>query len=196
MRLFSICLLRRVRGLCVFFLQMICAAMLAAQFVPTNDPPQYGPYNASFLAGGDGLRVIVDEKDTVLRADSPWTISCWVKFDEPVKAPTLVAGLGETSEEYPRYLSVDANGVTLWMGKDNTLSGKAALPPGKWIFLATEFDGKEFRLYSDGVAVTSGTLAVSATLCSGVVNVSVPFTGVPAPYEEPTCCPFAYRYAW
>jgi Glycosyl hydrolase 2 galactose-binding domain-like/Exo-beta-D-glucosaminidase Ig-fold domain/Glycosyl hydrolases family 2/Concanavalin A-like lectin/glucanases superfamily len=167
MRLFSVCLLGRVRWFCVFFLQMICAAMLAAQFVPTNDPPQFGPYNASFLAGGDGLRVIVDEKDTVLRADSPWSLSCWVMFDEAVKAPTLVAGFGETTEEYPRYLTVDASGMALWMGKDNSLGGKAALPPGRWIFLAAEFDGKEFRLFANGEQVAQGMLvlgSVSAVL--------------------------------
>src|SRR5580700_5040215 len=69
------------------------AGAVQAQFVPTNNPPQYGPYNAVFLRGGDGLRAALPATDTVLRADSPWTLWCWVRFEEPIKAPTLVAGL-------------------------------------------------------------------------------------------------------
>jgi len=157
----------KVRLFCILVVQFLFTGLLAAQFVPTNDPPQYGPYNAVFLAGGDGLRENLEEKDTVLRADSPWTLSCWVRFDEPVVQPILIAGLGETTEEYPRYLSVAPGEVVLWMGKENSLSGKASLPPGKWHFLSAEFDGKDFRLFANGEQVAQGTLAmgtVSAVL--------------------------------
>lgn len=152
----------RARLLCAFFMQCLFAGMLAAQFVPTNDPPQYGPFNGVFLAGGDGLRVNLEEKDTVLRADSPWTLSCWVLLDEPVKASTLIAGLGETTEEYPRYLSVDANSLTLWMGRDNSLAGKATLSPGKWAFFAAEFDGSEFRIFANAEQIAQGTLVLGS----------------------------------
>lgn len=104
------------------------------------------------------MREPVAANDTVLRADSPWTLSCWVRFDEPIKAPTLLAGLGETTEEYPRYLSVDARNLALWVGKHNSLSGAAVLTHDKWHFLAAEFDGIEFHLYADGEQVAHGTL--------------------------------------
>jgi len=67
---------------------------LNAQIVPTNDPPVYGPYNATIEQGGDGLRKKMMEKDTVLRADSPWTMYAWVNFDAPVTQPELVVGIG------------------------------------------------------------------------------------------------------
>jgi Exo-beta-D-glucosaminidase Ig-fold domain/Glycosyl hydrolases family 2/Concanavalin A-like lectin/glucanases superfamily/Glycosyl hydrolases family 2, TIM barrel domain len=135
---------------------------IQAQFVPTNNPPQYGPYNAIFLRGGDGLHSQLTANDTVTRADSPWTLWCWVRFEEPIKAPTLVAGLGEITEEYPRYLSLDAGKVILWMGENNSLSGSATLAPGKWHFLAAAFDGKEFSIYANGDQISRGTLVLGS----------------------------------
>ena len=162
----------------ILLAQFFLTGALCAQVVPTNDPPQYGPYNASFLQGGDGLREPLAANDTVLRADSPWTLSCWVRFDEPIKAPTLVAGLGETTEEYPRYLSVDAGRVSFWMGKDNSLSGPAVLAPGTWHFLAAEFDGKEFRLYADAEQVAHGALDL------GSVSPVLQMAPAPSPFPN------------
>jgi hypothetical protein len=138
------------------------AASLRAQIPVSNDPPQYGPYNGVFLAGGDGLNAPLAEHDTVLLADSAWTLYCWVRADEPLQNSTLLAGFGDTAEEYPRYLGADAHSVFLWMGKDNTLSAPATLPPGKWQFLAATFDGSEFRIYSDGVQIASGALVLGS----------------------------------
>jgi Exo-beta-D-glucosaminidase Ig-fold domain/Concanavalin A-like lectin/glucanases superfamily/Glycosyl hydrolases family 2/Glycosyl hydrolases family 2, sugar binding domain/Glycosyl hydrolases family 2, TIM barrel domain len=152
----------RVRLLCVLFAQIVSTSLAVAQFIPSNDPLQYGPYNATFLAGGDGLRANLEEKDTVLHADSPWTLSCWVRFDEPVKAPTLIAGLGDTTEEYPRYLRVDDGSVALWIGKENTLSAKATLAPEKWQFVAAAFDGTQFRLFVNGQQVAQGMLTLGS----------------------------------
>ncbi len=138
------------------------AAAVRAQFVPTNNPPQYGPFNAIFLRGGDGLRSPISATDTVLRADSPWTMWCWLRFEEPIKAPTLLAGLGEITEEYPRYLSLGAGKVSLWMGEDNSLSASATLTPGKWHLLAAEFDGTQFSIYVDGNQLARGTLVLGS----------------------------------
>ncbi|MGA8232357.1 MAG: LamG-like jellyroll fold domain-containing protein [Candidatus Acidiferrales bacterium] len=135
---------------------------LAAQIPIENDPAQYGPYNGVFMSGGEGLREPLLEHDTVLRADSAWTLSCWVRVDEPVKFPTLIAGLGNVADEYPRYLSLDADSLSLWMGKDNILSGSIALTPLQWHFLAAAFDGTEFHLYSDGEEVAHGALVLGS----------------------------------
>src|SRR5215469_11799802 len=44
-------------GLLLVLAPFIFAPQLAAQIeIPTNDPPQYGPYNGAFVAGGDGLK--------------------------------------------------------------------------------------------------------------------------------------------
>lgn len=158
-----------------------CVAV--AQFPVTHDPPQYGPYNGIFLADGVGLKIplvstydsslfadgmgpedtAVHIHDSVLRADSPWSLFCWIKTDEPVSTRELVAGLGSTTAEYPRYLAVDAGMITLWMGEDNLLSGPADLKPGEWHLIAATFDGSRFHLYSDGRPVGSGVLMIGST---------------------------------
>ena len=89
----------------LFFFFLLFAAFIvsaAAQIVPTNDPPVYGPYNADIAQGGDGIHKKMVEKDTVLRADSPWTMYAWVQIDAAVPAPELVAGFGDVSAEYSR----------------------------------------------------------------------------------------------
>src|SRR5579864_9214314 len=70
----------------------------------TNDPPFYGPYNAVFLPDGDGLKKPLAKNDSLLLADSPWSIYAWVKPAEALKLPSLVAGLGDPEDEFSRYL--------------------------------------------------------------------------------------------
>jgi hypothetical protein len=143
---------------------MICFFLLASlvgsfsQTPVTNDPPFYGPFNATLLSGGDGLKKPLEKDDSVLRADSPWSLYAWVKSAEALNGPALVAGMADPSEEFSRYLALDSEHVILWMGKNNSLSGAASLVPGKWHFLAATFDGHQFQLYSDGAQVASGKL--------------------------------------
>lgn len=162
------------------FVLAVCGAApsVRAQAPPTNNPPQYGPYNGVFLYGGDGLTKDLVENDSVLLADSPWSMYCWVRFDEPLIAPTLVAGMGDPNEEYPRYLGIDAHHVFYWMGKDNEITAHAALAPETWHFLAATFDGQQFHLYSDGGPAASGPLllgTVSAVL--GMAPPKFPIAG-------------------
>ena len=139
---------------CVF----AAAFRVRAQAPPTINPPYYGPYNAAFLYGGDGLSKEMVKDDTVLLANSPWSMYCWLRFDEPLSAPALIAGMGDPKEEYPRYLGADAQEVFYWMGKDNQLSAPVTLASNEWHLLAVTFDGRQFRLFSDGEAVASGAL--------------------------------------
>ena len=157
---------------------LIATAVRAhSQAQVTNDPPSYGPFNAVFLADGDGLKKALVKSDSVLRADSPWSLYGWVKPAEALKTPTLVAGIGDPEEEFSRYLALDGDHLTLWMGKDNSLSGAAALAPGKWHFLAATFDGEEFRLYSDSAQVASGKLDLGSV--SPVLEMAPP--SLPSP---------------
>src|SRR5664279_3507056 len=149
------------------FIAVVTALLLAgvvsagAQIVPTNDPPVYGPYNVTSAQGGDGVHKKMVEKDTVLRADSPWTMYAWVQVAAPVTGPQLVAGYGDVAAEYSRYLGLDAGKLMLWMGLDNSFSAPATVTPGKWQFVAATFDGQSvFRLYSDGAQVGQGVLAL------------------------------------
>ena len=146
----------------LFFLLLVSAWChpAAAQIVPTNDPPVYGPYNARILQGGDGLRKPMVARDTVLRADSPWTLYGWVQTDMPITAPLLVAGVGDVADEYSRFLGLDAGKLMLWMGAYNSFTAPLTVTLGRWQFLAATFDGSTFRLYSDGTQVGQGTLAL------------------------------------
>jgi hypothetical protein len=140
--------------------------------ITTNDPAFYGPFNAVFMADGEGLRKPLLEHDSVLRADSPWSLYCWMRTDVALQAPTLLAGIGNPTEEYPRYLALDANKLILWMGKDNSLTAPAVLSSAKWHFLAATFDGNEFRLYNDGALVGSGKLDLGSV--SPVLQIAPP----------------------
>ncbi len=138
-----------------------CLATLSSAQIPiTNDPPSYGPYNAVLLAGGAGLKKTLVEHDTVLRADSSWTLYCWVRTDELPSGLSLIVGIGDVTEEYPRYLGVEGGKLIFWMGKDNSLTSSAALSVGNWQFLAATFDGDSFHLYSDGAEVGTGRLTL------------------------------------
>jgi hypothetical protein len=142
--------------------------------ITTNDPAFYGPFNAVFMADGEGLRKPLLEHDSVLRADSPWSLYCWMRTDVALQAPTLLAGIGNPTEEYPRYLALDANKLILWMGKDNSLTAPAVLSSAKWHFLAATFDGNEFRLYNDGALVGSGKLTSARSVQSSKSRPRIP----------------------
>ena len=142
-----------------FLLLSIFAPRLAAQIeIPTNDPPQYGPYNGTFLAGGDGLKKQMVKTDTVLRADSPWSLWAWVRTDEAPKGAILLVGFGEWDAEYGRYIGVDGDKLAYWGGKGLGFSGNAKLAPGEWHFVGATFDGQVFRLYAEGAQVAEGKL--------------------------------------
>lgn len=134
--------------------------------------PQIGPYNAVFLRGGLGLRYGVEAVDPILRADTPWTISTWFRPSEAVTEREFLAGLGDTTSEYPRLLTLEPTGVSLWMGEGNELRASASIRPGEWHLLSATYDGREVRLYSDGSLVETGTLTLGPA--TGVVQIAPP----------------------
>ena len=141
----------------------ISSALSHAQQGITNDPVRYGPYNATFLPGGTGLRYPMhNSQDTLLRADAPWTLSTWYRASEPVTGRELLAGVGDVSSEYPRMLTLQPGEVSLWMGAGNELAGPARFAPGEWHLLSATFDGTAERLYADGVLVATGTLTLGS----------------------------------
>jgi beta-galactosidase/beta-glucuronidase len=141
----------------LFAAAFFCVGQTCGQiYIPTNDPPYYGPYNAVFLAGGDELKKHLVKNDTVLRADSPWSLYAWIWMDEAPKGAVLIAGEGDPGEEYSRYLGVDGEKLFYWGGKDATFSGTAGLAPGKWHFVAATFDEQEVQIYANGAKVANG----------------------------------------
>jgi Exo-beta-D-glucosaminidase Ig-fold domain/Glycosyl hydrolases family 2/Concanavalin A-like lectin/glucanases superfamily/Glycosyl hydrolases family 2, sugar binding domain/Glycosyl hydrolases family 2, TIM barrel domain len=147
-------------------LVLFAGAAAAQDVIPTNDPPYYGPYNGVFLPDGEGLKKALVKNDTVTGAHSPWTLHGWIFMDESLKALSPIAGLGDPEGEYSRYLGTDGNKLVLWIGKDNSLSASASLPPGKWHFVAATFDGLAFSLFSDGRRVAGGKLDIGSVSAS------------------------------
>jgi hypothetical protein len=136
----------------------------------TNDPPVYGPYNGAFMAGGDGLTKKLVENDTVLQADSPWTLYAWVRPEDVASKPELVAGVGKPEDEYSRFLAIAPGKLILWGGKDNTLEAPVDFTAGRWHFIAATFDGRQFQLFSDGAKVGGGSLILGSA--GGVLSMA------------------------
>src|SRR3974390_3310027 len=134
--LLSSCL---IAVLVLFTTSRLLSLSARAHIVSTNDPPVYGPYNAAILQGGDGVHKNLVAKDTVLRAESPWTMYAWVQMDGAVTAPTLVAGYGDVTGEYARYIGMEPGKLMLWAGPENSLSAAATVTPGNWQFVAGAF---------------------------------------------------------
>lgn len=149
-------------GICLIGIAARGYAQGRPQPQPVSEPDFYGPYNAVFLSGGDGLSKPLAKEDPVLRADSPWSLYGWVKPADALAAPSLVAGFGDPEDEFSRFIALDAENAILWTGKGDKLSGAATVGPNKWHFLAATFDGEQFRLYSDGIQVASGKLDIGS----------------------------------
>ncbi|HLH07103.1 MAG TPA: LamG-like jellyroll fold domain-containing protein [Terriglobales bacterium] len=168
-----------VRLVIVLFFSLVVFLNITveAQTPATNNPPFYGPYNAAFLADGDGLSKQLMKDDTVLRADSPWSLYAWVQSDEPITQMTLLVGMGEPTEEYPRFLAYDGRKLSLWMGNDNNLGGPASLVAGQWHLVAATFDGSEFHLYADASQIAAGKLELGSV--SPVLTMAPPMLPMP-----------------
>jgi hypothetical protein len=138
-------------------------SLALAQRPATIDPPEYGPYNGDFIADGPGLHFpIWNGHDTVLLADSPWSIYCWIRPNEIVKSQELVAGMGNVTAEYPRFLAISADKVSLWIGAGNQLSGAAVVHPEQWQLVVATFDGSRFHVYSNGENIANGALTLGS----------------------------------
>lgn len=155
---------RRIARAAVVALALSTAVAAAQNRPAVTDPPQFGPYNGTFLPDGPGLtKPIPDSHDPILLADAPWSLYCWVKASDPVEALELVAGVGSSTAGNPRYLALDAGKVALWMGAGGRLSGSANIKPGEWHLLAATFDGARIQLSSDGKRIAAGPLALGST---------------------------------
>ena len=69
-------------------------------------PTLLWPVQRHLLADGEGLHKPLLEHDSVLRADSLWSLYCWMRTDVALHAPTPSWPESEIRpEEYPRYSS-------------------------------------------------------------------------------------------
>jgi hypothetical protein len=168
------------RSLFISFLLIVLISVIPifGQVVVTNDPPMYGPYNASFYVDGAGLKKPIVERDTLVRPDLSWSLYGWANASEVPTGLSLIAGIGDPADEYPRYLAINDGKLVVWIGDDNSLVSTAAVSAGKWQFLVATFDGSRFHLYSDGVEVGSGSLVTgTASLSLQLAPARMPWPG-------------------
>ena len=135
-------------------------SLAMARDQPVLLPASYGPYNGVFRAGGNGLTKDVEPTDKVLQATSPWSLYCWFQSQGSGPVSTVLGGVGSPRAEYSRYLGIRDGKLILWMGERNSLAATVALPAADWHFAAATFDGLRVHLYSDGLEVASGKLAL------------------------------------
>lgn len=137
-----------------------CALALLAPLTASGQV--WGPYNAEFPAGGDGLSrpLAGAAQGEVLPAGGPWSLSGWIKLSEVPKARALVAGIGDPATG--RFIAVGPDGFAVVAG-EASVRGGATPRPDDWRFVAAVSDGVTTRLYVDGKAVGEGATPTSAT---------------------------------
>jgi hypothetical protein len=150
-------------------------------------PPEYGPFSAHFLAGGEGLEKTVPATDPLLKATTPWTMTAWVEMPAVPTQPMLIAGVGDAMDEQSRFFAVIHGRLALWFGKDNVLMASTPLAQLPWHFIAATFDGQVAHLYCDGVELATGTLIYG--------RVAPVVTLAPVETRLPDAAPFGGRIA-
>ncbi len=149
-----------------------CGAAARAQqdiTVPTLHLPEpflplqhYGPYNAHILVGGRGLTKPLPEKDPILEAATPWTLSAWVEFAPISPSSILIAGVGDPFGENSRFFALVDGKAAFRMDHAQTLMSGSLFSAKGWHFFAATFDGATTRFYIDGVEEAHGVLRTAS----------------------------------
>ncbi|WP_242153257.1 glycosyl hydrolase 2 galactose-binding domain-containing protein [Sphingomonas sp. BAUL-RG-20F-R05-02] len=130
-----------------------------------------GPYNARFIAGGDGIsRPAQGYVDGELLPPAPrWTLSAWIKAERRSSGRVVVGGLGTAGQAGSRTLILADGRAALLLG-DKLLVGGHPLPPRRWHHVAAVDQDGELRLFLDGEQVASGTAPASAPAALVVIG--------------------------
>jgi hypothetical protein len=118
---------------------------------------EFGPYHGVFLPDGLGLKKSFGAPNPPVHGSSRWSMSCWVRSEEPMPGRTLLAGFGdpEGGLRTQRYLALTGGRLGFWGGVEVAGRGPE-LSSGRWHHVAATYDSVVLRLYSDGVEVHSG----------------------------------------
>lgn len=131
-----------------------------------NGPGSFGPFDAQFPAGGDGIaKPKLEEKQSPgapIAAGAPFTLQGWVQAEATAKGRSLLGGFATADQQAPAYFLALADGKPALLAGGKIISGGKALAPGQWAFLAASFDGTKARLYVDGKEVASGDVTAPA----------------------------------
>ena len=156
---------RQRAGISAALLLLLAGGPLNAQTAPLPAPApdsNFGPYNASFLAGGIGLSNPLASDAPLLAAGAPWSISGWLRADRSTDEPMIVAALGDSAPELCRCLLLQHGRLALRIGGSVLLLAAADLAPHSWHAVAATYDGRTARLYVDGSEMASAAAATRA----------------------------------
>jgi beta-galactosidase/beta-glucuronidase len=133
----------------------------AQQVIPRSGT-EYGPFNARFLEGGEGIDKSIDANDALLKGDASWTIMAWVRTGEIESDTVLLGGFGEPAHDDGRYLGLrEGRAVLVTSAADPLVAAQKPIPANTWHLLAATFDAGVARLYVDGAQVGSAKARLS-----------------------------------
>jgi hypothetical protein len=153
---------------------MACLVLAASAQHPAN----VGPYNAVFLEGGIGLSRPLAPENPLLAADTPWSISTWLRIERQRSGRLVIAALGDLNAKGCRCLELRDGRPVLALARP-VLSG-APLEAGKWHALAATYDGETARLFVDGKE--TGARAARTTKISPALHLAP--DGLTANYSQ------------
>jgi hypothetical protein len=124
---------------------------------PTSASPtaNFGPYNATFLAGGIGLTEPLTPDTPALEPGASWSISGWLRVDRQNAGVVIVAAVGELPPARCLCLMLDQGRLALAVDPNSPLRAGRPIEPAAWHAIAATYDGRVARLYTDGVEVAS-----------------------------------------
>jgi hypothetical protein len=125
----------------------------------TAPPPAFGPYSVRVLAGGLGLTKPLAPHDLLAIDGSGWSLSLWFKTSDATPT-TLLAGVGQPLEAFPRFLGLHDGKPFFWAGEQHLLSAQSSVTPNAWHSLAVSVEGAETHLFVDGIEVAHAALPI------------------------------------
>ncbi|HEY1725890.1 MAG TPA: LamG-like jellyroll fold domain-containing protein [Steroidobacteraceae bacterium] len=110
----------------------------------------FGPYNATFLAGGIGLTQPLSTDAPLLPPAAAWSMSAWLRIERSTDTSMIVAAIGALPPDSCRCLLLDHGQLALRLSDSALVRGGRQLQPGDWHAVAVTYDGRNVRLYLDG----------------------------------------------
>ena len=147
--------------------------LLGSYMQARSEPPlaataNFGPYNATFLAGGIGPRAAMAVNSSAVEAGTPCSRSGWLRIDQLAAERVVVVAVGDVAPlGMCRCLLLDHGRLTLDLDENTQLRTNTTLDPKAWHAIAATYDGHVARLYLDGTQRDSRdveTKAVSPAL--------------------------------
>ena len=173
----------RISGLGAAFVGFVMLLLPWVGSAQTAPQEAYGPYNATFLADGLGLKKPIappldrlgagkqpGESEPLLAGDAAWTLSFWFHSSDSMTGTVLLAGIGDPAAEDARYIDIEDGRLGLWLGstpgRSKLIAANTALGEAEWHYAVAASDGQKVTLFADGRQVASSTLAQGAVAAS------------------------------